>query len=632
MPSSKYDLYELKEIRKQWSDIPIDALPEDKRKAYISSKNAIDMYIDGCRLRDIEERTGVKSPNISRLVEKCIEVDENGSYLGYKAILIRRSRNNSGKFSDLLINHPELKDFIAGCWYGDKKYTTEKNMNCITLHRKFLKKCLEVGVSDYDYPFNTANLGYVSLCNYIKSLDKDNITDAAKRESRDNMQKLMSTGIGERYTSNSLYPFSTVQIDGHIIDLMYNVEIVNEDGTIDKRTATRAWVIAVIDVATRCILGYSLSQEFNYNQFDVIEALQNSVMPKTSPATTIDGLRYPENGGYYQTAFPELTYALFDSIMLDNAKSHLAENTLQKMVVQLQCSVNYGSVATPETRGIVERFFGSLETRGFHKLPSTTGSSIRDLKRRSPEKAAVVYNISFDEITQLIDVLIAEYNNTPHSGISNLTPLECMRRRVFESGMLPTIADDRMIEVIKKLNYLTITRVVKGGKNGKRAYINYEGAEYRSSELSSTGYYIGKTISILVNPRDISSVEAYAENGSFIGILTARGEFGTKSHSLKTRKNANKYARERGRSKVLFDPAITAYEEVLKKRGKTNRRDATKADIVSREIKSMKTDKQKDKTETTDVSAPVVSINGWDDMLKISDPEEFYRAVWGNRK
>ena len=68
--------------------------------------------------------------------------------------------------------------------------------------------------------------------------------------------------------------------------------------------------------------------------------------------------------------------------MLDNAKAHLSGFTLGKLTDDLKCTVNYGSVATPETRGIIERFFETLEAQGFHKLPMTTGSSAKDLKRK----------------------------------------------------------------------------------------------------------------------------------------------------------------------------------------------------------------------------------------------------------
>ncbi len=636
MASKKYNIKELQEIRKTWKDITADVVPEEKRAVFLQRKKAIDMYIDGRSVKEIYDKTGLRHNNISKFIDRCLQTDEKGGYKGYSSLLLykridSKSKNVAGRFMKMLEEHPELKAYIEGCWYGDKKYTLERNMSYNSLHKKFLKKCLELGISEFEYPFNTSNRGYVSLCKYVKELDKEKISKAATRENKDNMQKLMSTGYGERYTKNAIFPFSVVQIDGHIIDLMYNVEILNEDGTIDRKPATRAWLIAVIDVATRCVLGYSVSQEFNYNQYDVIEAFQNAIMPHKNPTITINGLRYPENGGYYQTAYPELSYALFDTVMLDNAKSHLAHNTVEKVVDQLKCSMNFGSVATPETRGIVERFFGTLETRGFHRLPATTGSNTTDLKRREPEKTAVKYDITYDQIIQLLDVLIAEYNNTPHGGLDNRTPLEVMKNRTFDSIMRPTIADDDMKKIVEKLNYITVTRVVRGGKNGKRAYINYEGAEYRGNELSATGIYLGKGITILVDPRDVSEVEAYSEDGTYIGILRARGEFGTKSHSLKTRKNARKLSIERGRNNLDFDPAITAYEQELNERGKTSRRDATKADIVRRERSAKKYSEAMNEKELD--PTPVIPIKESEHNplfdQKFSDTEEYYRAVWG---
>ncbi|MBO6242124.1 MAG: hypothetical protein J6O61_15070 [Butyrivibrio sp.] len=173
----------------------------------------------------------------------------------------------------------------------------------------------------------------------------------------------------------------------------------------------RAWLIAVIDVATRCILGYSVSQAFNYDQYDVIDAIKDSIVPKSLKELTITGLKYPSNGGYYSTAFPELKYAVFDSIMLDNAKAHLSAFTHGKLTDDLKCTVNYGSVATPETRGIIERFFETLETSGFHKLPMTTASSARDLKRKSPEKETLEKStyqrayVMYDDILHYHDTL-----------------------------------------------------------------------------------------------------------------------------------------------------------------------------------------------------------------------------------
>ena len=538
MAAKKFDINELKIIRESWDDIPAEVIPEKYRDIYRKRKEAVDMYIDGYSSTTILERTGISHNHIPEFIQKCVVVNEDG-YIGYQGLIPhmrvnKEDKRDSGEFSKLISEYPSLKDFIIGNFFGDKKYTLEKNMNLKTLHNKFLAECLRVGVQQHEYPFNTSNRGYVSLCKYVKVLQIENVNKQATRESKDNMQKIYSTGLGDRYTRNALIPFSVVQVDGHIIDLEYNIEIYNNDGTVSKTIATRAWIFAVIDVATRCILGFSVSQEFNYNQYDVMDAIKNAIVPREKMDFTVKGFKYPENGGYYSLAFPELKYVLFDTIMLDNAKSHLAGYTVNKIVDDLKCSINFGSVATPETRGIVERFFGGLETRGFHKLPATTGSHTRDLKRREPEKATLKYDITYDEIVELLEVLIAEYNNTPHSGIENLTPLESMRKKIFEAGMMPTLADAEMMTAIEHLDYRTDTRKVVGGKNGKRAYINFMSTEYRSRELALTGAYIGQTITIMYNPRDISTVEAYTSDGLYIGTLTAKGEFGTKSHSVKT--------------------------------------------------------------------------------------------------
>ena len=627
-----YNIRELQCIRNTWIDIDEIVVPEEKRELFRQQKRAVNMYIDGYSLNDISKNTGIIVQNILRLVNRCMKQKMNGEYFGYEALIpnkrLQETKSKDDSFSGLLKKYPSLKEFIYGNYTGDKKYTLEKNMSIITLHGKLLTECAKLGVTETEYPFNTTNKAYVSLTKYIRNVVKKDITGQAKRESKDARQKLNSTGIGTRYTKNAAVPFQSVQADGHIIDLLYTVEIENEDGTVEKRVATRAWLLAIIDVATRCILGYSISQEYNYNQYDLIDAVINSIKPKELMKLTIDGLNYPDNGGYYSLVYPQLNNVLFDEIMLDNAKAHLSEYTTQKISTELNCVVNFGSVATPETRGIVERFFGSLETRGFHKLPMTTGSSINDSKRHNPEETALKYNITYEQICELMDVLIAEYNNTPHSGIRNLTPLESMKAKI-DAGLTPSLAKEEQLPSIDKLRLRYAERIVRGKtENGKRPYISFEGSEYRSRELSISGAYLGEKITILYDPRDISTVEAYTENGSYIGTLRARGEFGTKSHSLKTRKNANKLARERGRAKVPFDTPITAYETYLNKSGKSSRRDATKADIVRREQGAEKYSEIKS-SEIVPVSDDVKKQDCTYENLKDLSFEEVYKKLFG---
>ena len=639
MAAKKYNIHDLQSLRQQWQEIPIEAIPEKNRSLYQKRKEAVDMYIDGYGLLDIERITGISQKHISTFIKKCLITSQNEMY-GYQALIpnVKLGKSHSiGRFLQLLEQYPSLSEFITGNYFGNKKYTLEKNMNLTTLHEKFLSECLRLGIQQHEYPFNTANRGYVSLCKYVRKIAFGDINKQAVRESENNRQKLRSTGIGKRYTTNTFFPFDVVQIDGHVLDLIYNIKIMNSDNTIHKTTATRAWLIAVIDVATRCILGYSVSQEFTYNQYDVMEAIKHAIEPHEKINLTIKNLKYPPNGGYYSIAYPELQYVLFNTIMLDNAKSHLSEHTVNKIVNELKSTISFGSVATPETRGIIERFFGSLETRGFHKLPSTTGSNTNDLKRKNPESASIKYDITYDEITELLELLIAEYNNTPHRGIDNLTPLECMRKKIFEVGMIPTLADEKMLSTIKKLNFRTDTRKVCGKtKNGKRAYINFMGTEYRSNKLALTGNYIGQTVTIMYNPKDISTIDVYTSDGLFIDTLIARGEFGTKSHSIKTRKNANRFAREQGWRQHDYNTPIAAYEEHLNDKGKRSRRAATQADIIRREqgkptYSELYSMQAKTTTQNLDTTETDGNKFAYEDIKDLT-PYELYDLMFGNNR
>ena len=614
MACKKYDLTALQADREDWFDIPEEIIAENYREIYKRRKMAVDMYIDGCKIADIEERTSIRHSNLPRLLERCLCKNEKNVQNGYAGLIpskrLTRSTQSgcSGKlFGQLLMNYPDLVPYLKGNYFGIAPYTTERVMNIRTLHEKFLRKCRELQISEDDYPFNTDSQGYYSLYRYIKKIEMENIELAVNRESKEAKQKLMSTGIGKKYTQNPLAPFNVVQIDGHAVDIIYTTQVRMPDGTIQPMTAHRCWLFAVIDVATRCIIGYSTSQEMNYNQFDILRALQNSILPHKMIEFKIPGFSYPSNGGFPSIAIPETQYALFDMVMLDNAKSHLSKNVRNKALNVINCTLNYGSVATPETRGIIERFFGTLETKGFHRLPMTTDSHVKGIKRRNPETKALKYNVTYDDILEIIEQLIIQYNNSPHESLYNNTPLQEMERKIREYGMIPTIASERKIEEVKKLMYHTATRRVCGGsKNGKRPYISYMNAQYRNDLLAASNIYLGKEITLLINPDDVSTVEAFTEDGTALGILYANGEYGQKSHSLKSRKLINQYAKQNQLNNRTFDTPITAYEQELERRSPYSKRDRTKADILRREENRQTLIEQK--KQRVEDSAPATNI------------------------
>lgn len=611
----KYNLIELKEQRLDWQNVCLDYLDEEKRKNFENKKIAVDMYIEGHSLKQITKVTNLSIQVISKLVGRCVAVDNrSGMQFGYCGLLPYKRVNSDklqlsninnvktrGAFKTLLIKYPALKKMIEDIYFNNKKVTLEKNIRTSDLHKIFLEECRKLNIQDYEYPFNTFDNAKRTFYNYLKNIEIETPDKAINRQNMNAKQKYNSTGKGQRVRINPINPYSVVQIDGHKIDMIYSVEVRNKHGEIELMPALRMWLIAVMDVSTRTIIGYSLSTNENYNQTDILRAIKNSIIPKIPITFSIGNLGYPDNFGFPSLAIDSLGWAMFDTIMLDNAKSHLATNVINKLSSTLYCSLNFGAVSSPETRGIIERVFKTLEKGGYHRTPSTTGSNIKDPKRNKAEENAVKYGIKFSDIAELTEYFIAIYNNSPHSYLDNQTPLQCLKRRVVDAGMKPHIADDAMKEKINALTYLTELKTIRGSAtHGKRPYISYKGVEYRNDILSQSMGLIGNKIIIEINPDDIRTLTAYFEDGSYFGILIAVGDWGRVPHSLKTREEANKLANEnRKNGNSAFYAPLAELEKELNERSIKNIRARTKAARIRTE--------QKKKLELTNSTEPILN-------------------------
>ena len=630
MRYKKYNILELKQFKAQWSLVKTELWSQEKKDIYYRRKWAVDLYIDDVPSEKIFEETGIRHNKVADMIERCIKINpETGTQYGYTALIPNRKISNNAKkqvrdttskskgaFKSLLLQYPGLEIFIRDNYFRNSNRTLEKRMTPSNLHKKFLEECRKQEIQDYEYPFNTSDNAQRTFYSYLKQLEKDYANCSITRENENSIQKFHSTGIGKSVRPTPLVPFSVVQMDGHKIDMLYTVEVQNKHGELVRMPAIRMWLIAVIDVATRAILGYSLTTNENYSQIDVLRAIRNSIIPKQQINFTLPGLKYPDNGGFPSLAIPDTEWAMPDIIMLDNAKSHLAENVINKLCSQLCCSLNFGSVATPETRGIIERLFKTLEDNGYHRLVSTTGSNINDARRVNAEKDSVKYQITYNDIVQLTEYFIVLYNNSPHSALDNQTPLECMQRRIEEAGMLPCIADANMKQKIYDLTNITEIKTIRGNqKQGRRPYITYKGVEYRNDILSQSMGLIGQKLIIEVNPDDISTLKGYFEDGTFLGLLTAVGEWGRRSHSLKTREEAMRLSNyNKGKHNPFYAP-LSELENELNERAAKERRARTKAARIRNEQE--KDIKNPDKKSNNTV--PTNSANSYSKNYALSE-------------
>ncbi|MBP1931947.1 hypothetical protein [Ammoniphilus resinae] len=401
-------------------------------------------------------------------------------------------------------------------------------------------------------------------------MEQKHFGEASKRYGEEAAQKARHTGKGEQNEPTIIRPLKRVQFDGHRIDCSIAIIFKTLEGDEIVVIMDRLWLLALIDVATRVVLGYYISYNKEYSASDVLHCIKNAIMPKEPKDLTIPSLQYDPHGGFPSERFSDLEWALWDECLFDNGKANLAKQVKDRLNRIVGCSVNAGPVALPTRRSYIERFFGTLEENGYHRMTNTTGSHPKDPRRKNPEETAVKFRISAEHLEQITDVLISNYNGTPHEGINNLTPLQCLEQRITR-GMFPRVMPEENRQEVVFLS-LSARRVIQGNiKKGRRPYIYYEGVEYRNEVLARSPGLIGTQLDLLINIDDLRIIRAFLPDGSEFGTLTANGQWGVTPHSLQVRKQINKLRKLKLLYFTAQDDPIECYHRYLQEQAKTNR-------------------------------------------------------------
>ena len=95
-------------------------------------------------------------------------------------------------------------------------------------------------------------------------------------------------------------------------------------------------------------------------------------------------------------------------------------------IIKPQDEHSFSSRRSKDDRPFIESFFRELASRSMHRLAPTTGSSPKDKKGRNPEQAAVDFQFQLEFAEELLDVILANYNAKPHSGLGFRSPLSQM--------------------------------------------------------------------------------------------------------------------------------------------------------------------------------------------------------------
>ncbi|WP_208328658.1 hypothetical protein [Paraburkholderia sp. BL6665CI2N2] len=609
---------ELSDIAK-WPSADDSGLSSADRDLLRRRIQAITLFIDRqTSLREIGRLTGVRFNDLYRLFERCTAVHDDGRIFGVRALIpyshirgyqrtavVVLSRDGvrggaTGAFAQLLQRYPVISQWIErkvderGRKNGGRR---EVLRSLRRLHRDFLDQCRRSGVGANDYPFNQQHLGERSLATHIRRLADRHFDGSAQAAGAAQIGHPWND-TGEHVRKSAARPFDVVEFDGHRIDLRITLRIDDPLGFETLLALHRIWILILLDVATRAVIGYSLALGREYNKDDIAEALQATLKPHETRAYRIPGLRVRAGGGFPSETIPATAWACWSTLRFDAAKAHFAKATLDRLTGVVGCWTDNGPLCEKNERAFVERFFDHIASHFAHRLPGTTGRAPQAVERALNDVGGnLSLLMSLDELEDVIDVVLADYNGEPHTGLGGRTPLEAMRFFLERgSGLIQTLPIARR-STLCLLQEARVVTIRGSAKRGVRPHINFEYVRYSNSVLSSNASLIGQQLRVYFNVKDIRHIHAFFMDGSEVGMLTAVRPWCFSQHSLRVRQEIFSLVHQRKMAYRDGEDPVEAWFAYKKSEATHHQRSAN-------DLARMLTDRAKSHTTGTAFSAP----------------------------
>lgn len=589
-----------------WPRLDEGALPQAVRQIFQARCAALQAYVKGDPVAKIEDEHGVDRSTLVRMVKRAQRAHPDGSLWGYRALvphvrvksyersqppraLIHTKAGNSGAFTQLLQRHPALDAHLRRelssrqvQLSGDGEAARLFNFKPVL--QRFLQACREQGLQPSDYPFNQRDKGVRTLARTLRAWLHDRFGDAAHAAGARFKPSSALRHLPERGADEA---FDTVEFDAHKMDLRLKVIDVDPLGIERTFETERVWVLAIIDIASRCVLGYALCLQRECSRADVIATVQHALTPAQIPTITLEGLSLIPAGGLVSQAVPSTQHACWRQFRLDNARAHLATTSLDVLCDALGCVADFGPAYEPDDRPFIERFFGTLTNTLSRRLPGGLPNKPSTTSRRIREAAKdLELVVTVQELEELLDATVWNYHGTPHSGLGGLTPLERLSQQVNGIGQ-PPIRLRRVPEPLRNhlelLNDPTLCRVRGNVGRGERPYVSFMHVRYTSAQLTHRANLIGKQLRIYFDPKDIRTLRAFTQDGHPLEDLLASGPWRHEPHSLRLRQEVFKAKRDKQLAFVAGENPIDTFVKLRRAKASKSRRAASDLARVQRE-------------------------------------------------
>ncbi|WP_322093949.1 integrase core domain-containing protein [Paraburkholderia bannensis] len=555
---------------RNWPAIDLLALSAERRALYLRRERAVRLYLDGATDSQIRATCALGRAEVYRLLtERCLRQHPDGRVFGWRGLLPHARVKRYDRTAPLRLNawsggavgalqwvfesnsgrdlEAKLRERILGK-RGELESLRRPRM---AIFRWFLAELRQRGFERRgEWPFNVEKRGYVTLIRYIDRVLDEHPSRARQLAGGNEAVRKALAGDGTRRPPIAL--FDRVECDAHKLDARMMVLVPSPHGGTEPRMIHRLWVVVLLEITSRAVIGYHLSLRRECSAEDVLRAVRCALSPWTPRELLFSDEAYLPGAGLPSYRLPHLAGACWNEFSVDGALANVCarvENVLRDVVgariVSPQDSVSYAQRRSKDDRPFIESFFGHLAAGGFHRLSTTTGSSPDDKRGTDPEAAAFSTRFQLEYAQELLDTLIANYNATPHSGLGYRSPLEQLERLTTDDLALPIRKADpdavrRMVGTRK------LCTLLGGIKTGRRPHFNFANAHYSAEWLCLRTDLLGQTLWLqLDNEDDARHATVSTQQGLFLGVVRAAPPWHLSPHSLYIRQTIRSLEKRR---------------------------------------------------------------------------------------
>ncbi|MCI1711381.1 MAG: Mu transposase C-terminal domain-containing protein [Chiayiivirga sp.] len=505
-------------------DVDLKKQDEQKRKKAEDRLAAIKPLLDFRRIpsSELEKRAAEvgQSPKTLRKWVRRYRKDPRLSSLGRK----RRSDVSKSRF-DVAIEKE-----IAG---AVKQLLKDGNLTLKDVHKDLIdevdKLAARMGWKKWRKP------SYGTLYDrYLKVSEKDKAeAKFGPRPAR------LKHGISRGSMLDLDHPLAIVQVD----HLEMPVVVVDEETRIP---IGKAWITVLIDLFSRCIVGYYVTLEAPSN-LSLGLAMTHAILPKDDTLKLLG----------FKATWPICGFMW--AIHADNA-GEFHGNMLELAAQEYGFELLFRKVRQPQYGGHIESYLGTLSEK-LRILPGSTREGPESLGETDPNESAAM---TLKELERYIVSLIVEYHNAPHSGLHDVTPLakfaEGMRGApgVLPMGTLRQAADPERL----RLDFLPCDERTVQSDGITWDYIHYvdDCLQRWVNSLDPKNIHEKRKFLVRRDPRDISRIYFFDPELNVYRIIGTRN-LSRPAMSLWELKAAIKFLREKGHTQIDEDLIFAARAE-----------------------------------------------------------------------